>query len=226
MLVANSELSPCPVLPDLREHSPSELYDLNSSRASLYMDMHVILISRSGINKDAYEEILMKCGAYLSKCYDDTGIIDLKLIRDAVAGNDGRNAVYFYINQPVSGLTDRREMHFLYRELESLKLRWFLSECMITSVLNNSPPKLLNDPMEIMNDFLNTQDFPATIEGHRPPQKSPNHLCTKEVRNFSGLPTCDIVFTTYQHTILRDISQLFCLSLSLKIKLMCLVVNN
>ena len=59
-LLEESKTSPCFWLPDPRDHSPNIQYDLISSRASLYKDMSVILISGNDVNKDAYEEILVK----------------------------------------------------------------------------------------------------------------------------------------------------------------------
>lgn len=151
-LLEESKTSPCFWLPDPRDHSPNIQYDLISSRASLYKDMFVILISGNDVNKDAYEEILVKCGARLSKCYDrETGRIDMNLIRHSIAISTDQDAVIFYINQPLSGLNYTREAQPSLKELQDLKLKWFLSEHMATSILNNSLPELINDPMDIVS---------------------------------------------------------------------------
>ena len=190
-LFANSESSPCPILPDPKDHSPGALYDLISSRCTLYGDLHVILVSRSGIHKDAYEDILMKCGAHLSKCYNDkTGIIDFSSLRDVINGSNGRNAVYFYINQPASRLSDTSEIYFLHKKLKDFKLKWFLSEHMINSILNNSPPELLNDPTEFIHHSLNMYEFSTTVKGRSPQRTSSSFFRTNEVKTLSELPIC------------------------------------
>ena len=191
-LFANSESSPCPILPDPRDHSPGALYDLISSRYKLYRDLHVILVCRSSIHNDVYEDILMKCGALLSKCYnDETGIIDFSSLRDVINGSRGRNAVYFYINQPASRLSDTSEIHLLYKELKDFKLKWFLSEHMINSILSNSPPELLNDPTEFIHHSLNIYEFSTTVKARSPQQTSSSFFRTNEVKTLSELPICD-----------------------------------